>query len=205
MKFRLVPTDDKFFELFDQSADNVARCARVLQKLLADFDGLPDYLQEIRSYERDGDELTRTIFRRLNETFVTPFDREDIHALAEELDDVVDDMLEVAAALSIFHVEGVLAELREQADVLVQMADVTVTLISKLESMKGVQPDLDAIDRMETEGDQIYRRALGRLFSGEYPALEVLKWKDVIEAMEAALNTLEDISDVVESIVLKFA
>jgi predicted phosphate transport protein (TIGR00153 family) len=205
MRFRLVPTDDKFFELFDQSADNVARCARVLQKLLSDFDGLPNYLEEIRSYERDGDELTRTIFRRLNSTFVTPFDREDIHALAEELDDVVDDMLEVAAALNIFHVEEILDELREQADVLVQMADVTVTLISKLESMKGVQPELDAIDRMETEGDQIYRRALGRLFSGEYPALEVLKWKDVIEAMEAALNTLEDISDVVESIVLKFA
>ncbi|HEX6596543.1 MAG TPA: DUF47 family protein [Acidimicrobiales bacterium] len=205
MRFRLVPTDDKFFELFDQSADNVARCARVLQKLLSDFGGLPNYLEEIRSYERDGDELTRTIFHRLNSTFVTPFDREDIHALAEELDDVVDDMLEVAAALNIFHVEEILDELREQADVLVQMADVTVTLISKLESMKGVQPELDAIDRMETEGDQIYRRALGRLFSGEYPALDVLKWKDVIEAMEAALNTLEDISDVVESIVLKFA
>lgn len=205
MRFRLVPTDDKFFELFNDSAENVARCARVLQKLLADFDGLPTYLEEIKGYERDGDVLTRTIFRRLNETFVTPFDREDIHALAEELDDVVDDMLEVAAALSIFHVAGVLDELREQADVLVQMADVTVTLVSKLESMKGVQPDLDAIDRLETQGDQIYRRALGRLFSGEYPALEVLKWKDVVEAMEAALNTLEDISDVAESIVLKFA
>jgi len=205
VKFRLVPTDDRFFELFNDSAENVARCARVLQKLLADFDALPAYLEEIKGYERDGDVLTRTIFHRLNETFITPFDREDIHALAEELDDVVDDMLEVAAALSIFHVEGILPELPEQADVLVQMADVTVTLLAKLETMKGVQPDLDAIDRLETDGDKIYRRALGRLFSGEYPALEVLKWKDVVEAMEAALNTLEDISDVAESIVLKFA
>ena len=98
-----------------------------------------------------------------------------------------------------------LPELTEQADLLVQMADETEALIDRLESMKGVQPHLDAIDRLESEGDAIYRRILARLFSGEFEALEVLRWKDIVEALEGALNTLEDISDVVESIVLKHA
>jgi uncharacterized protein Yka (UPF0111/DUF47 family) len=157
------------------------------------------------SFESKGDELTGSILRRLNSTFVTPFDPEDIHALAEELDDVVDDMLAVAALLNIVHVEQILPELKEQADLLVQMAAINVELLAQLDSMKGVRPHLDAIDALETEGDKVYRRALGHLFSGEYSALEVLKWKDVVEAMEAALNTIEDISNVVESIVLKFA
>ncbi len=205
MRFRLVPTDDKFFDLFSQSAANAARCARALQALVSDLDRLAEHVEVVMAYEREGDELTATILRRLNVTFVTPFDREDIHALAEELDDVVDDMLAVAAVMNVVHPKQHLPELKEQADVLVQMADATVQLMGQLEAMKGVQPYLEAIDQLETEGDRIYRRALGRLFSGEYPALEVLKWKDVVEAMEAALNTIEDISDVVESIVLKFA
>jgi uncharacterized protein len=143
--------------------------------------------------------------QRLNTTFVTPFDREDIHALAEELDDVVDDMLAVATLLTVFGVTEILPELKEQADVLVQMSDEAVLMLGKLHSMKGMEPHLEAIDKLETNGDEIYRRALGRLFSGEFEALEVLKWKDVVEAMEAALNTLEDTSDIVESIVFKHA
>lgn len=205
MRFRLVPTDEKFFELFNQSAANVARCARALQALLADMDDLPARTAVVMASEREGDELTRTILRRLNSTFVTPFDREDIHALAEELDDVVDDMWAVADLLNIMPVAHVLPELKEQADLLVQMADATVSLMGKLERMDGVRADLDRIDGLESEGDAIYRRALAHLFSGEFRALDVLKWKDIIEAMEAALNTVEDISDVVESIVLKHA
>jgi predicted phosphate transport protein (TIGR00153 family) len=205
MRFRLIPTDDAFFGLFGDSAPNAAECARALQALVGDLERMGAHLEVVMRYERQGDEITRGILRRLNSTFVTPFDREDIHALAEELDDVVDDILAVAALLNVVHPQELLPELKEQADVLVQMADVAVELMGRLESMKGVQPHLDAIDRLETEGDRIYRRALGRLFSGEYPALEVLKWKDVVEAMEAALNTIEDISNVVEAIVLKFA
>ena len=205
MRFRLIPTDDTFFRLFDKSANNVAACARALQTLASDLGNLPAHLSTVQAFEAQGDELTTAILRRLNTTFVTPFDREDIHALAEELDDVVDDMWAVAALLNVVHVDQLLPELKEQADVLVQMAEETCRLLSRLEPMKGVQAHLDAIDRLETEGDGIYRRALGRLFSGDYPALEVLKWKDVVEAMEAALNTIEDISNVVEAIVLKFA
>ncbi len=114
-------------------------------------------------------------------------------------------MLAVAALLNLFGVTEILPELKEQADVLVSMADEAVLLLGRLQSMKGVEPHLEAIDALETTGDEIYRRALGRRFSGEFEALDVLKWKDVVEAMGEALKTLEDISDIVESIVFKHA
>jgi predicted phosphate transport protein (TIGR00153 family) len=204
MRFRLVPTDDAFFGLFNESAANVAECARRLRDLLSDPTDAARH-EKVVACERRGDELVRTIVQRLNTTFVTPFDREDIHALAEELDDVVDDMLEVSHRMQISGITSALPELKEQADLLVQCADETQALLRRLESMKGVQPHLDAVDRLESEGDAVHRRILARLFGGEFEALEVIRWKDVIESMEGALNTLEDISDVVESIVLKHA
>ena len=204
MRFRLVPSDDAFFGLFNDSAANVAECARRLRDLLSD-PANPDAHDHVMACEHRGDELVHTILQRLNTTFVTPFDREDIHALAEELDDVVDDMLEVAHRLQITGIGTALPELKEQADLVVQCAAETQALLAQLESMKGVQPHLDAIDRLESEGDAVHRRILARLLGGEFDALDVIRWKDVIEALEAALNTLEDISDIVESIVLKHA
>jgi len=204
MRFRLIPTDDAFFGLFNDSAANVAECARRLRDLLSNPADSASH-EKIAACEHRGDELVRAIVQRLNTTFVTPFDREDIHALAEELDDVVDDMLEVSHRMQITGITSALPELKEQADLIVQGADETLALLERLESMKGVQPHLDAIDRLESEGDAVHRRILARLFGGEFDALEVIRLKDVIESMEAALNTLEDISDIVESIVLKHA
>jgi predicted phosphate transport protein (TIGR00153 family) len=204
LRFRLIPTDDAFFALFNDSAANVAECAHRLRDMLTDPTN-PVLHEKVAACEHLGDELVQTILKRLNTTFVTPFDREDIHALAEELDDVVDDMLEVSHRMQITGITTSLPELKEQADLVVQCAEETRLLVERLESMKNVQPHLDAIDRLESEGDAVHRRILARLFGGEFEALEVLRWKDVIEAMEGALNTLEDISDVVESIVLKHA
>ncbi|HEX9969937.1 MAG TPA: DUF47 family protein [Acidimicrobiales bacterium] len=206
MRFRLVPTDDRFFALFTDSATNAEECAKRLRDLLVDpvTDAEAKHSRIIEC-ERKGDEITAAILHRLDTSFVTPFDREDIHALAEELDDVVDDIHAVAALLRLIPVEATIAEVAEQADVLVRMAAENVKLINRLESMKETKPLLQAIDQLESEGDAIYRRVVARLFSGEFDALDVLKWKDIVQAMEAALNTLEDISDVVESIVLKHA
>jgi predicted phosphate transport protein (TIGR00153 family) len=204
VKFRLIPTDDAFFALFNDSAANVAECAKRLRDMLSDPTNAALH-EKVAECEHRGDDIVRTILQRLNTTFVTPFDREDIHALAEELDDVVDDMMEVSHRMQITGITTALPELKEQADLVVQCADENRQLLARLESMKAVQPHLDAIDRLESEGDAVHRRILARLFGGEFDALEVLRWKDVIEAMEASLNTLEDISDVVESIVLKHA
>jgi len=204
VRFRLVPTDDAFFRLFNDSAANVADCARRIRDLVEDPSD-PGLHDKVAACEHHGDELVHTILQRLNTTFVTPFDREDIHELAEELDDVVDDLLEVSHRMQLTGITIALPELKEQADLVVRCASETEQLIARLESMKDVQPHLDAIDRLESEGDAVYRRILARLFAGEFDALDVLRWKDVIEAMEGALNALEDISDVVESIVLKHA
>ena len=203
MRFRLLPTDDKFFSLFNDAAANAAECARRLRDAIPDG-GVEEH-ERIRDCERRGDEITRTILQRLNSTFVTPFDREDIHALAEELDDVVDDIQTVSELLVVLPVSTPLPELVEQVELLVQAAEETELLVARLESMKAVGPHLDAIDRLESEGDTVYRNILGRLYSGEVDALEVLRWKGIVEALEGALNTIEDISDVVESIVLKHA
>lgn len=204
MRFRLLPTDDRFFDLFNSAAVNAAECAKHLRDLIADDSaGLSN--DGVVACEHRGDELTAEILKRLNTSFVTPFDREDIHALAEELDDVVDDMLAVAARLRLTVHGPAFPELKEQADILVRMADEMVALMARLSSMKQTEVHLAGIDRLESEGDTVYRQALGRLFSGEFDALDVLRWKDIIEAMEAALNTIEDVSNVVESIVLKHA
>jgi predicted phosphate transport protein (TIGR00153 family) len=203
VRFRLLPTDDRFFELFNDAAANVAVCARRLRDLL---DGAEGGFEAVVACERRGDELIREILRRLNTSFVTPFDREDIHALAEQLDDVVDDVMEVGYRLELGTRDvAAMPELKLQADLLVRMADETVALIGQLASMKGVGPHLDAVDRLESEGDAVYRQALARLYSGELKASATLYWKDVVEALEAALDALEDASDVIEGIVLKHA
>jgi len=205
MRFKLVPTDDRFFVLFTEVAENAAVSARQLQELLTRFDDLPGRHRGIIECEQRGDVLTREIVDRLNTTFITPFDREDIHALAEELDDVVDDVMAVSHRLQLTGVTKPIVELQQQAEILVKMADQTVLLMARLKSMKNVQEHLDAIDRLESEGDAIYRATQARLFSGEFEALDVMRYKDLVEAMEAALNTLEDASNVVESIVVKHA
>ena len=204
MRFKMVPTDDKFFDLFNDAAANAAECARRLQTLVGDFTDIEAKHALVAECERRGDELTTAILRRLDSSFVTPFDREDIHALAEELDDVCDDVLAVSDLMQLVQIEEVLPEMKELAAILVQMTEQACELLKLLKPMKGVQPYLEAIDKLESQGDSVYRRTLARLFT-EYEAIEVLKWKDIVQSMEHAINTVEDASNVVESIVLKFA
>src|SRR5205823_12467794 len=136
---------------------NAAECARRLRDLIGDETGTTSH-DGVVSCERRGDELTHQILQRLNTSFVTPFDREDIHALAEELDDVVDDMLAVAARLRLTVHGPAFPQLREQASILVQMADATVSLIARLPSMKNAEEHLTAVDKLESEGDAVYRQ-----------------------------------------------
>jgi hypothetical protein len=204
VRFRLVPTDDRFFDLFNDSAQNVLAAA----ERLLDYVNDPlsaDRFDRVQECERRGDQVTTDILHRLDTTFVTPFDREDIHQLAEELDDVVDDVYQVAALMQLVRIDAPLPELVEQARLLVQMASETVHLVDRLESMKDTKGLLDSIDKLESKGDAVHRQILGRLFSGEFEALDVVKWKDITSAMEDALNKLEDVSDVIESIVFKHA
>lgn len=205
LRFRLVPRDEGFYPLFNEAAQNLAQSARLLADLFDDFSQADEKLTGIKECERRGDEITRTVLRRLNSSFVTPFDREDIHALTEELDDVVDDIHGAADLLMLHHVDTTLPEMRELVGILVQAADANVRLVAKLPRLRGVEPELEEIDRLESQADSVYRRTVARLFSGEYKAFAVLKWKDIVEALENSVNAIEDISDIVESIVLKHA
>jgi uncharacterized protein len=204
MKFRLLPTDERFFELFNEAAANVADCSHRLHALLR---GSADGLEKVLECETRADALAKDIRRRLNTSFVTPLDREDIHALAVEFDDVIDAMMEVAYRLDFADRDvSILPELEAQSELLVRMAEETVTMMQRLESMKGLSPHLDAVDQLESQGDLVYRTALQKIYSNDFRAtMYVHYWKDLVETMEAALDALEEVSDVVEGIVLKHA
>ena len=203
MRFRLVPRDDGFFPLFDQSAANLAESARLLRDLLDDFEDIHAKHARIQDCERKGDAVTQTILRRLDQSFVAPFDREDIHALAEQMDDVVDDIQAASELLLLHDVDEPLDEVRELGDVLVKAAEANVALIGKLSKLRGIESELQAVDRLESEADRIYRRSVAHLFSGDFNAFDVLRWKDIVEAIEESVNGLEKIGDIVESIALK--
>ncbi len=202
MRFRLVPRDEGFYPLFNEAAQNLADSAELLRNLL-DFSDVDENLKRIIECERRGDELTRAILVRLNSSFVTPFDREDIHALTEELDDAVDDIQAAADLLILHNVEKPLPEMRELADILVQAAETTSLLIAKLPTLRGLDRELEEVDQLESAADKVYRRSVAKLFSGKYKAFEVLKSKDIVEAIEGSVNSIENISDIVESIALK--
>lgn len=203
-KFRVVPGDDAFFVLFRAAAVNARECAGALATLVANEDGLDDEaLGMVRDCERKGDELTDDLLRRLDASFVTPYDREDIHALAEELDDVVDDMFRASSRFQLAVNDRRLPEVAEIAEVLIEMTDEMILLIECLEARDGARFRLERIEHLERRADSVFQRGLARLFSGDYEPLEVLKLKDVLQSVEDSCNAVEVVSDVVESILVK--
>ena len=205
MKLRFIPQDRVFFDLFDRSAQNAAEGARLYKAMLEGFDDPKGSAKRILDAEHDGDEITHEIIRRLNTTFVTPIDREDIHALATAMDDVMD-FIEAAADNFVLHkVEAPTPESREQADVLVRICEAMVAGVTGLRRFKDLEQHLIAIKSIETEGDKIYRRAVAELFSGNHKALEVLKWKEIYDEVEAAIDAAEDVANYIEAIQLKHA
>ncbi|MGH2685053.1 MAG: DUF47 domain-containing protein, partial [Actinomycetota bacterium] len=134
-----------------------------------------------------------------------PFDREDIHALASQIDDVVDDIHAASDLVVLHHVDKPLPEMRELTDILVEISEVAVVLMQKLPKLKGLDEELVTIDRLESEADSVHRKIVAHLFSGELKAFEVLKLTDIVEAVEHAVNGVENVADIVESIALKHA
>ncbi len=200
---RFIRSDTGFFDLFCAAAANARQCGEEVLKMVSSMSDLDDHYQQIRNLERKGDQITVDLLRRLDATFVTPYDREDIHALTEALDDVIDDMFSAAEILHLVTVESCLPEVQQQAECLAAMGAELEALIRAMRSREGVRHRLERIEELERQGDAVHRRSLARLFSGEYEALEVIKWKDMVEALEHAMNQIEDAADVVESILVK--
>ncbi len=204
MRLRLTPRRDSFYELFTASANNLVEGVRLLGELIAaPASERPALAVQVRDCEHAGDELTHAILREVNSTFVTPFDREDIYRLASRLDDVMDYM-EAASDLIVLSELGDLPEeVTGQVRVLERAAAVTAAAMPRLRSMRDLADFWIEVNRLENEGDQLYRRFLARLFGGEYDALTVLKLKEVTEQLEAAADAFENVGDTVESIAVK--
>ena len=205
MAFQVIPRERAFFDLLEQAAAGAAEGARELAALVNDFHDAKARGRRISELESAGDEITHQILALLNTTFVTPLDRHDIHHLASSLDDVLDAQEAVADLLVLLRIEEPVPELRQQAEVLVRATEAVAGVVGSLRSLGGGEQALAEIIRQEREGDRIYRRAVAELFSGDYKAMDVLKWKDILSQMEAAIDRCEDIANTIESIVLKHA
>ena len=199
MRFRLLPSDDKFFDLFNAAATNVAQCSRRLRELLEQpGPGGSATIDAVIACEQRGDELTRDVLRRLNTSFVTPFDREDIHELVSRLDDVVDGIQSVAEAFVIYGVAKPTAEAGRLAAILDAQAGELSAALRKLDGLKDLEGHLAAVHQLEKEADGISRAAVARLFRDEMPVIEVIKWRDLYNDLENAIDAAEDAAEAME-------
>jgi predicted phosphate transport protein (TIGR00153 family) len=201
--FRIRPVDATFYDLFAASAQHLVVGAALLAEMLAEGADRDAVAQRMREAEHQADETTHEIVRRVNSTFVTPFDREDIYALASGLDDVMDFMDEAVDEILLYEVTDIPAELSTQVEVLQQCAEITAAAMPKLQSMKNLTEYWIEINRLENAGDKTFRRILAKLFSGEFKALEVLKLKDIVESLESAIDAFEKVANTVEQIAVK--
>src|SRR4051795_8214882 len=201
LRFR--PADTTFYDLFTQSASHLVTGAELLAEMLGEGNDREVIAKKMRDAEHAADETTHDIVRRVNTTFVTPFDREDIYALASSLDDVMDFMEEAVDLVLLYEVEHLPRELGEQVEVIKRCAQLTAESMPQLKSMNDLDDYWIEINRLENAGDKNYRRILAKLFSGEFEALEVLKLKDIVDSLEHAVDAFEKVANIIEQIVVK--
>lgn len=207
MKLKVSQRPDAFFDLFQDSVESLCAATEQLRNLVHEYDDVEAKARRIAELEHESDEITHAIIRLINTTFVTPMDREDIYQLATALDDVMD-AVEATADLFVLHaIEEPRQAMREQVDVLCDAARQTEQAMTAFRNLRRdeLEPYWMEINRLEDQGDRLYRRAVADLFSGDHPAMDVLRWKAVNETLEEALDGLENVANVIEAVVLKHA
>jgi uncharacterized protein len=202
---RLLPREESFFALFVQQAENVHTGARALVEMLSHFTGVPEQAQNIKAIEHRGDEITHELITKLNQTFVTPFDREDIHELSSKVDDILDLIDAAAARLVLYRVDKVRPGTEELATVLRDCCSEVVVAVRALESTDHALQHCVEINRMENEADRICRTLIARLFDEETDPVQIIKWKEIFEVIETAVDKCEDVANVIETVILKSA
>jgi predicted phosphate transport protein (TIGR00153 family) len=205
VRLRLIPREEGFYDLFVADAANMVATARLLEAMLRTYDEPERRATEIRDAEHRGDEITHDIGRRVESTFVTPFDREDIIALIAGLDDVVDHIEEVADTFVLYRVETPTPTSIRQATILVAQCEQLHQALTILRNPDGIERYWIEVHRLENEGDQVARAAIAELFSPGADPIEVIKWKEIYGLLEAAIDTCEDVANVIERIVVKHA
>ena len=203
MALRFRPADTTFYDLFTRSASHLVAGAELLAEMLGETNDREVIAQKMRDAEHAADETTHDIVRRVNTTFVTPFDREDIYALASSLDDVMDFMEEAVDLTLLYEVLELPKELANQVEVIQRCAELTAESMPRLRTMQDLEEYWIEINRLENLGDKSYRRILAKLFSGKYEALEVMKLKDIVDSLEAAIDAFERVANIVEQIAVK--
>jgi predicted phosphate transport protein (TIGR00153 family) len=205
MRIRLIPREERFFDLFVEDGANVLAAARRLEEMLRSYDNIERRAKELVAMEHHGDELSHQIGRKVNSTFVTPFDREDIVALISGLDDILDLIEEVADTFILYKVDAPTPASVQQARIIVRQCEAIYEALQRLRTFDGLQSYWTEINRLENEGDRIARAAVAGLFSDKTKATDIIKWKDIYNLLEATVDKCEDVADIIEKIVVKHA
>ena len=198
MTFRLLPKDVKFFHLFVEDGEILERAGDRLREMVERFDRLDERVTEIQALEKAGDEIDREINRRLEDAFVTPFDREDIHELTVRLDDVLDGIQAIAETFVIYDVTTPTEEARRLAAIIAEQGVELLAALRRLDGLKGLEPHLKAVHDLEHEADGLSRAAVARLFRDGGDPLEVIKWRDLYTALEETIDAAEDAAEAIE-------
>jgi predicted phosphate transport protein (TIGR00153 family) len=203
---RLIPKDNRFFDMFIDMSNNVTEGARELHRILSDGDGALTGVQTVKDLEHKGDELTHALMRKLNQTFITPFDREDIHRLASSVDDVLDYVNGAAARIELYKIALPSPSAAQLSELIVKQCEVLAKALGMLEkNQSGVLACCVDINRLEDEADKICRSAIANLFENERDPINLIKMKELFEVLETATDKAEDAANVLEAVVLKSA
>ena len=202
---RLVPRDTKFFEMFAEMAGNITEGTALLKAILSDLQNVEVRVQQLKDLEHKGDDMTHAILVKLNSTFITPFDREDIHALASAMDDVLDYVYAAGERLVMYKIHSAPSAAPELAGVILRQAEQLSKAVGMLEKHDNVLDICVEINRLENEADRLARGALADLFDREKDPINLIKQKELLEVLETATDKAEDAANVLESVVLKSA
>lgn len=207
MAFQVIPREMAFFGLFEEAADTAREAAADLQAMasaLHDTSKAEAYAKHIKDLEHAGDEIHHRTIDLLNATFVVPLDRDDIYDLSSMLDDILDVLESVSEVVVLYGITEAIPEFRLQADVLVRATEVVARAMRAIRSPIGMEKIWTEIVRLEKEGDRLYHRGVASIFSGDFRAMDVLKWKDLLDQMEGGIDKCEDVANAIESIALKY-
>jgi len=204
-RFSLVPKDRVFFDLFTEAGQNTLRASKLLRDMFQEWPEDSGLRRDILKAEQEGDRITHDIIRRLNTTFVTPIDREDIYGLATQLDDIVDEIEEVADFMGLYRIEAPMDQAQALAEVLIKSCEQLYGLLQNLRGFKDLENYWIEIHRLENDGDRIYRDAVASLFADRIDPMVVIRWRDIFLRLERAIDATETSANIVEGIVIKNA